>query len=72
MLHARVRHRALNLAPLSESLRWQLVDDEHIDSIQAVEESIKKESSFERCLLCQPRVGDASGHAHIVYHLLGW
>lgn len=51
MWYARAHH-SRELAPLSESPRWQLVDDEHIDAVQAVEQSIKMKSfsSPLRCL----------------------
>ena len=75
MLHACLYHRLPKLAPLLESPRWQLISDEHIDTIQAVEESVKKESSLYhpwRCLLCQPRVGDSSGYYVPAHHFERW
>ncbi|KAF8421548.1 hypothetical protein L210DRAFT_3572594 [Boletus edulis BED1] len=40
--------------------RWQLISDEHVDAIQAIEQSIKKlPPEHVRCLLCRPSMGDA-------------
>ncbi|KAG9312160.1 hypothetical protein JVU11DRAFT_7450 [Chiua virens] len=63
MLHARVNHDLSNdsLLPLSESPRWQVIGDDHIEAIEVVEKSVESErprNSMRRCLLCQPRVGD--------------
>ena len=75
MLHARSDHQAPLLAPLSESPRWQLISDEFIDRIQAAEKSAKEERSpyyHRRCLLCQPRFGDAMSHMEFERHFLDW
>lgn len=62
------------LAPLSEMPRWQLIGDEHIDAIQVVEQCAEKELLGDaRCLLCRPRVGDASFcDSTAIYHLVHW
>ena len=73
--HARFYHCiSIGLAPLSEAPRWQLVGDEHIDAIQAVERSVQKAFSpdWTRCLLCRPRVGDAMLYFHAIRHLAQW
>ncbi|KAF8549176.1 hypothetical protein OG21DRAFT_1500574 [Imleria badia] len=70
--HAHFYHCiSIGLTPLSESPRWQLVHDEYIDEIQAVERSVQKAFSpdWTRCLLCRPRVGDAMLYVHAVLHL---
>lgn len=53
------------------SARWEIISDEYMDAIQAVELSIKKELHpvHMRCLLCRPCVGDAKSHDGIIYHL---
>jgi len=72
--HACFYHCIVGLAPLSEAPRWQLIGDEHIDAIQAVERSVQKTFSpdWTRCLLCRPRAGDAMLYDHAVRHLAQW
>ncbi|KAF8435087.1 hypothetical protein L210DRAFT_3453364 [Boletus edulis BED1] len=75
MWHARFYHCiSIGLASLSESPRWQLISDEYIGEIQAIEQSIQKSFSpdWTRCLLCRPRVGDAMLYSHAVRHLAQW
>ena len=75
MLHALQHHnRAVELVPLSESPRWQLISDEHTGAIQTVEESLReKDLNYRRrCLLCQPRVGDSRRHHQMMNHLKDW
>ncbi|KAF8435101.1 hypothetical protein L210DRAFT_3551914 [Boletus edulis BED1] len=48
------------LAIFPSRQRWQLISDEHVDAIQAVEQSIEKlPPEYVRCLLCRPSMGDA-------------
>ncbi|KAF8141131.1 hypothetical protein EV363DRAFT_1307184 [Boletus edulis] len=48
------------LVIFSSHQRWQLISDEHIDAIQAVEQSIEKlPPEYVCCLLCRPSVGNA-------------
>lgn len=72
-MHAQIDHRKGRRVPLSP--HWQLVSDEYIGMIQAVEEPINCEAAsfyFERCLLCLPRVGDARSRDEIIRHLWRW
>ncbi|KAF8548201.1 hypothetical protein OG21DRAFT_1449427, partial [Imleria badia] len=69
MLHAHSDHQTPLLAPLSESPRWQRISDAsmYIDTLAVKKSSKKKRSpqNYRRCLLCQPRVGDAVSDAEL-------
>lgn len=65
-MHALVFHQS------PKRSRWQLVGDEHIGTIQAIEKSVKKKSMPGRCLLCQPRVGNYIIREGAMYHLEHW
>ncbi|KAH0829105.1 hypothetical protein J3R83DRAFT_2571 [Lanmaoa asiatica] len=69
--HVQIYHK-IKLVQLSELPRWQIVSDEHMGAIHAVELSVKKELAPEwaRCLLCRPRVGDAKWHRVTIDHLI--
>lgn len=60
--------------PLSiRRCRWQIVSDEHIDTIQALEQSVEKlRHKYIRCLLCRPSVGGALYYRKIEGHFVDW
>ncbi|KAG9312157.1 hypothetical protein JVU11DRAFT_7447 [Chiua virens] len=71
MLHANQRHAHNSaLVPLSESPRWQVISNDHIEAIQAIETSAEDrfQNGFRRCLLCRPRMGDGL-REEFVYHM---
>ena len=59
--------------PLSmRCCQWQIVSDEHIDTIQALEQSVEKlPQEYMRCLLCRPSVGGAIHYRDFEDHFIG-
>ena len=56
----------------SKSPRWELMSDEHVDTIQATELSNMDESfmRWTRCLVCHPRVGDEMFRVDAIQHVV--
>ncbi|KAF8141420.1 hypothetical protein EV363DRAFT_1204107 [Boletus edulis] len=55
-----------------ESLRWERINDEHMDAVQTAELSATKDLSLisARCLLCRPCVGDSMTRYEVLSHLV--
>lgn len=52
---------------------WELVSDEHIGAIEALEMSVERfPTEYTRCLLCRHFVGDALSRYDFVDHFTRW